>query len=123
MHLIAAPQWISNFLSKSACLAAWLGRIARFLLRWCFTINVSFRWVLVVLGLTVFSKPAGAQSANSTAYNWTTFAGATGFGSADGVGSAAQFYNPGDITVDSSGNLYVADSGNYTIRKITPAGV
>ena len=34
----------------------------------------------------------------------------------------ARFYYPNDIAVDSSGNLYVADAYNSTIRKITPVG-
>jgi DNA-binding beta-propeller fold protein YncE len=54
----------------------------------------------------------------------TTLAGKAGtYGSADGTGAAASFYWPKDITVDASGNLYVADSGNVTIRKVTPSGV
>lgn len=52
----------------------------------------------------------------------TTIAGSTE-GNADGTGTSAQFYNPRDIVLDKSGNLYVADSGNHKIRKITPAGV
>lgn len=43
-------------------------------------------------------------------------------GSNDGDGFTARFKAPEGITKDASGNLYVADSGNYTIRKITPAG-
>lgn len=54
----------------------------------------------------------------------TTFAGvARNGGSADGTGSAARFSNPTGIVADSAGNLYVSDSGNHTIRRITPAGV
>ncbi len=57
-------------------------------------------------------------------YTFTTFAGTAGVvGSADGTGSAAQFASPSQIAVDSSNNLYVADTGNHTIRKITPARV
>ena len=41
----------------------------------------------------------------------------------DGLGAAASFERPGGVAVDGSGNVYVADTGNSTIRKITPAGV
>jgi sugar lactone lactonase YvrE len=54
----------------------------------------------------------------------STIAGASGqIGSIDGIGSQARFNFPSDITIDSLGNLYVADTINSTIRKITPAGV
>ena len=52
----------------------------------------------------------------------TTFAGAAGVeGSSDGLGSAARFDHPGGVALDGAGNLYVADTSNHTIRKISPA--
>jgi uncharacterized repeat protein (TIGR01451 family) len=54
----------------------------------------------------------------------TTLAGTfDNYDSADGTGPAARFNTPWGIAVDAKGILYVADYGNYTIRKITPAGV
>jgi sugar lactone lactonase YvrE len=53
----------------------------------------------------------------------TTLAGKAGSaGGTDGVGAAASFNNPTGIACDASGNLYVCDSDNCAIRKITPAG-
>jgi sugar lactone lactonase YvrE len=70
-----------------------------------------------------------ADTANHTIRKITggvvsTLAGLAGVsGSADGTNSSARFYQPQGVAVDGSGNVYVADTGNYTIRKITPAGV
>jgi sugar lactone lactonase YvrE len=44
-------------------------------------------------------------------------------GSDDGTGAGARFSGPSGVAVDSSGNVFVADSGNSTIRKITANGV
>jgi sugar lactone lactonase YvrE len=52
----------------------------------------------------------------------TTVAGSSGYGSANGAGTAARFYGPTGVALDSAGNLYVADSSNDTIRKVTPDG-
>ncbi len=54
----------------------------------------------------------------------TTLAGlALATGSTDGTGSAARFQNPQGIAIDNLDNIYVADTLNNTIRKITPTGV
>ena len=54
----------------------------------------------------------------------STLAGFAGTaGSADGTGSAARFYNPAGLEVDSAGNVYVADAANYAIRKVSPEGI
>jgi hypothetical protein len=53
----------------------------------------------------------------------STFAGAQMSGSTDGTGAAARFNQPQGVATDSAGNVYVADTGNFTIRQITPAGV
>jgi hypothetical protein len=44
-------------------------------------------------------------------------------GFADGNPEVAQFNYPSDLTIDPSGNIYVADELNHAIRKILPTGV
>jgi NHL repeat len=70
------------------------------------------------------------DTANSTIRKITpagvvsTLAGAAGqFGSADGNGSTARFSYPYGVATDSAGNVYVADTSNSAIRKVTAAGV
>ena len=54
----------------------------------------------------------------------STFAGTAGTsGSVDGTGTAARFNKPSGLALDTAGNLYVADTGNSTVRKVSPAGV
>ncbi len=54
----------------------------------------------------------------------TTLAGLAGsYGSDDGTGGAARFSLPEGVAVDSAGNVYVADTYNHTIRKVTPCGM
>lgn len=52
-----------------------------------------------------------------------TVAGSGLSGSDDGAGEAASFNGPKGVAVDGSGNVYVADTLNHTIRKITREGV
>jgi hypothetical protein len=44
-------------------------------------------------------------------------------GSADGTGSLATFSDPWGAAVDSAGNVFVGDSGNQTVRRVSPEGV
>jgi hypothetical protein len=51
----------------------------------------------------------------------TTYAGTGSSGSANGNGTSASFNGPGGLALDSSSNLYVGDTNNGLVRKITPA--
>jgi DNA-binding beta-propeller fold protein YncE len=71
-----------------------------------------------------------ADSANNAIRKLTpaglaiTLAGLPGYaGTNDGIATSARFSNPQGLAVDAAGNVYVADTGNNAVRKITPAGV
>ncbi len=79
----------------------------------------------ILLAVFVVSHAITAQAqTNYEPYPFTTFAGLAGIsGSANGTGSAARFNFPNGVATDAAGNVYVADSSNHVIRKITPAKV
>src|ERR1019366_911584 len=82
------------------------------------TTNLSTGVLLATLAMAAITQ-AGAQE-----YTFTTLAGPDETpGAIDGTGSAARFNSPHGVAVDSAGNVYVADTDNYTIRKVTPGGV
>jgi streptogramin lyase len=53
----------------------------------------------------------------------TTLAGIGTRGSVDGSPTVASFSDPQGVAVDANGNVYVADTGNNALRKISPSGV
>ena len=82
----------------------------------------SFRCQVTNAVGAIASGPAVLIVAQPLAF--ITLAGQAGVaGSSDGTGTAARFFDPADLAVDSSGNVYVADTNNQTIRKISPDGV
>ncbi len=76
----------------------------------------------VLLWLAVLPLAAFGQANYATPYTFTTLAGNTGYGSADGTNGAARFAFPCGAAADSAGNVYVADEVNSTVRKMTPVG-
>lgn len=73
----------------------------------------------------VFVADTGNQAIRKITPNGavTTFAGNKNFGFVDGTGVAARFSQPSAVAVDSGGNVFVADTSNHGVRKITPLGV
>jgi hypothetical protein len=73
--------------------------------------------------LTISANQTNAANGVYTGlgYSFSTIAGTAGSsGSADGTNSTARFYTPVGIAVDLQSNLYIADTGNSVIRKLTP---
>ena len=77
------------------------------------------RPLAALLLLVALLRPLGA----SAQYPVSTLAGSGASGFADGTGSTAQFNDPVGVAVDGAGNVYVADTYNHRIRKVSPAGV
>jgi len=77
-------------------------------------------FAVVLVAFAALSHTPAMQGQSLTITTLAGLAGASG--SADGTGSAARFNQPAGVATDSSGNVYVADHDNHTIRKITPAG-
>jgi serine/threonine-protein kinase len=69
-------------------------------------------------GTAVWSAPGPVSARN----NVRTLAGSGAGGSANGAPGSATFSSLSALTVDAFGNVYIADTGNNRIRKVTPTG-
>jgi sugar lactone lactonase YvrE len=76
-----------------------------------------------VLAATVATLSFTATAALAAPGDVTTLAGSGALGAANGPGISAEFSKPTGVAVDSSGNVFVADSFGNSIRKVTPGGV
>jgi sugar lactone lactonase YvrE len=79
----------------------------------------SFTVTVSNAGGSVTSSPAAVHVAGID----LVAGSATEWGSTDGAGAQARFHGPAGVALDASGNLFVADTFNHTIRKITPQHV
>jgi sugar lactone lactonase YvrE len=83
----------------------------------------SRRWIGVgtVTFAAIFVAGASGVSSGGTI---TTIAGngKPGFSGDGGSAVAAQLRSPGQLAVDRQGNVYIADSANYRVRKVSPGG-
>ena len=73
----------------------------------------------IALFVVIWLQAAAALAQGVTTYAGTGTAGFNGDGP---TATAAQLYLPIGIATDSLGNVYIADSNNHRVRKVTPAG-
>ena len=84
----------------------------------CYSAAYAFR-ALAVAAAVFLINGCEALAANNVFFR--SLAGAFGeVGSCDGIGARARFSNPSALAMDRSGDLYVADSMNHSIRKVSP---
>ncbi len=79
---------------------------------------MKLRFALLACVATLLAATARAQQ-----YTWSVVAGQPPqLGSTDGSAADARFYNLNSLVADAAGNLYVTDTFNNTIRKVSPTG-
>ncbi|MEJ7931757.1 hypothetical protein WG922_17420 [Ramlibacter sp. AN1015] len=112
---ISVSGVVTTFAGSTACgLVDGQGTSARFVEPWGMTIDGSDNLYLTDGNSVRKITPAATV---------TTVAGSTAEGDSDGTGNSASFRGPRGVVVGPDGNLYVADTENYRIRKIAPNGV
>jgi hypothetical protein len=76
-------------------------------------------WTMIALVLMAFQ---GLVQSTDEPYTFTTLAGGGGFSSPGASGSALRFSTPAGVAVDNEGSVYVADTFNHAMRKISMLG-
>lgn len=74
---------------------------------------------------TIYVADRGHNRVRRIGQNVSTLAG-TGFAGSSGDGAQgkdARLDGPSDVALDPAGNIYIADTGNYKVRRVTPGGV
>ncbi|HVX56864.1 MAG TPA: immunoglobulin domain-containing protein, partial [Candidatus Saccharimonadales bacterium] len=83
----------------------------------------SGQYTVVVQGLNGSATSATAYLTVPPVYTFSTLAGLAGvLGYADGIGGLARFEDPRAVVSDGNGSVYVVDTNNCTIRKVTSTG-
>jgi sugar lactone lactonase YvrE len=86
--------------------------------------NPAGQWCKVIGGAGIATAATTPVSVNCQSAQLVLLAGSGGGpGSADGLGTNTRFTRPMGLVMDSGGNLFVADRGNGSIRKISPTGI
>lgn len=91
-----------------------------------FCLGLSLCLTLAACGSKSSSTAAASSSSSTTATGTISLvAGSVGLaGAQDGTAIASsRFSSPSAVTADSSGNLYVVDTGNSTLRMVSPSGI
>jgi hypothetical protein len=104
------PDHLASFSSTAASRTAWPRW--RTAIRRAWHVSAS----LIVVGC--------APSAWAQPYTFSHLAGTPGGpGFQDGTGSAARFSFPYAVVADGAGNVYVADTSNHVVRKVSSTGL
>jgi hypothetical protein len=83
---------------------------------------MAIRLIATAVAALSLAAAALAVSGNGTIYT-VAGTGAAGFSGDGGSARSAALNTPAGLLVDGGGNLYVSDTGNHRIRKVSPAGV